>query len=91
MIRSFERSLAHRSFSGDNEYEDGNVVDGMVEKEMSRAYIVALTGLAGRRDRDEAVECGFDDYLTKPISFGKIGELLKRLSAEKGIREGVDD
>jgi CheY-like chemotaxis protein len=91
LIRSFERSLAHRSVSEDNEYEDGNVVDGMVEKEMSRAYIVALTGLASRRDRDEAVECGFDDYLTKPISFGKIGELLKRLSAEKGIREGVDD
>ncbi|KAG4441077.1 hypothetical protein IFR05_003431 [Cadophora sp. M221] len=48
-----------------------------------RAYIVALTGLASRRDRDEAEESGFDDFLTKPISFGKIGELLGRLSKEK--------
>ncbi|KAH6719671.1 M3EW, histidine kinase-group I protein [Leptodontidium sp. MPI-SDFR-AT-0119] len=48
-----------------------------------RAYIVALTGLASRRDRDEAEESGFDDFLTKPISFGKIGELLTRLSKEK--------
>ena len=47
------------------------------------AYIVALTGLASRRDRDEADESGFDDFLTKPISFGKIGELLGRLSEEK--------
>jgi len=44
------------------------------------AYIVALTGLASRRDRDEAVSSGFDDFLTKPISFGMIGELLGRLS-----------
>jgi CheY-like chemotaxis protein len=49
----------------------------------THAYIVALTGLASRRDRDEAEESGFDDFLTKPISFGKIGELLARLSAEK--------
>lgn len=53
----------------------------------THAYIVALTGLASRRDRDEAEESGFDDFLTKPISFGKIGELLARLSAEKGRKE----
>lgn len=47
------------------------------------AYIVALTGLASRRDRDEAEESGFDDFLTKPISFNRIGELLDRLSTEK--------
>jgi CheY-like chemotaxis protein len=51
------------------------------------AYIVALTGLASRRDRDEAEESGFDDFLTKPISFSKIGELLAWKSAEKGKRE----
>jgi CheY-like chemotaxis protein len=48
------------------------------------AYIVALTGLASRRDRDMAQEIGFDDFLTKPVSFARIGELLKRLSEEKG-------
>jgi DNA-binding response OmpR family regulator len=56
-------------------------------RKQMRAYIVALTGLASRRDRNEAEESGFDDFLTKPISFGKIGELLARLSAEKGRKE----
>jgi DNA-binding response OmpR family regulator len=52
-------------------------------KQEKRAYIVALTGLASRRDRDLAEECGFDNFLTKPISFKRIGELLRGLS-EKG-------
>lgn len=56
-------------------------------RKQTHTYIVALTGLASRRDRDEAEESGFDDFLTKPISFGKIGELLARLSAEKGMKE----
>lgn len=53
----------------------------------THAYIVALTGLASRRDRDEAEESGFDDFLTKPISFAKIGEVLARKSAEKGKKQ----
>jgi CheY-like chemotaxis protein len=59
----------------------------MVPKQI-HAYIVALTGLASRRDRDAAEESGFDDFLTKPISFAKIGKLLTRKSAEKG-RKGM--
>merc|ERR1712098_727126 len=62
------------------EDEYGHGVGGPTRQ---NAYIVALTGLASRRDRDEADESGFDDFLTKPISFGKIGELLGRLSEEK--------
>lgn len=44
------------------------------------AYIVALTGLGAGRDRDEAVECGFDEFLTKPIPFQKIGRMLNERS-----------
>jgi CheY-like chemotaxis protein len=65
---------------------------GDKEGESERAYIVALTGLASRKDRDQAEESGFDDFLTKPISFAKIGELLKRVSVEKeGAVEGHQD
>ncbi|KFY25471.1 hypothetical protein V493_04610 [Pseudogymnoascus sp. VKM F-4281 (FW-2241)] len=46
----------------------------------SRVRIVALTGLASQRDRDEAERCGFDDFLTKPVSFRMIGRLLEGLS-----------
>jgi CheY-like chemotaxis protein len=85
LVRSFERSLAHRSMP--EEIREGTRDNGSrienVGRRRNRAYIVALTGLASRRDRDEAKESGFDDFLTKPISFTRIGELLKRLSDEK--------
>ena len=77
----------------------GHVVVGkekIIEKEVQKAvqelhedqgaFIVALTGLASRRDRDEAVTSGFDDFMTKPISFGMIGDLLGKLS--EGERRG---
>ncbi|CZS95843.1 related to nik-1 protein (Os-1p protein) [Rhynchosporium graminicola] len=71
------------SLTGDEKTE--GVENG--EWDGKRAYIVALTGLASRRDRDEADDSGFDDFLTKPISFAKIGELLKKLSKEKEEEE----
>lgn len=77
----------------------GHVVVGkekIIEKEVQKtvqelhedqgAFIVALTGLASRRDRDEAVTSGFDDFMTKPISFGMIGELLEKLSRSENRR-----
>lgn len=48
-----------------------------------RAYIIALTGLASRRDRDQADACGCDDFLTKPVSFARIAEVLDRVAREK--------
>ena len=41
-----------------------------------QAYIVALTGLGAGRDRDEAVKSGFNEFLTKPIPFQKVGRML---------------
>lgn len=103
LIRSFERSFAHRSISEEAGYfnlgagnavqeedvegngEDGDMGKGSTRgRNRGRAYVVALTGLASRRDREEAESSGFDDFLTKPIAFGKIGDLLRRLSLEKG-------
>jgi CheY-like chemotaxis protein len=85
LIRSYEIS---QSVELDEEI-DGRGVSSANEKEneresgvrkRERSYIVALTGLASRRDRDLAEECGFDDFLTKPISFKKIGGLLGGIS-----------
>lgn len=112
LIRSFERSFAHKSISkekgrrfdfgaeedgkgdGDGDREEIDEAEKAVEMAKmhppkgrswgTRAYIVALTGLASRRDRDEAQSSGLDDFLTKPVSFAKVGDLLGRLSEEKG-------
>ena len=85
LIRSYEIS---QSIEMDEEI-DGRGVSPTIEKKdgrknggrkEGRSYIVALTGLASRRDRDLAEECGFDEFLTKPISFKKIGGLLGGIS-----------
>ncbi|KAJ5649324.1 uncharacterized protein N7484_003047 [Penicillium longicatenatum] len=40
------------------------------------AKVIALTGLSSLRDELQAVECGVDVFLTKPVSFKKISRLL---------------
>ncbi|KFY34081.1 hypothetical protein V494_07075 [Pseudogymnoascus sp. VKM F-4513 (FW-928)] len=55
-----------------------------------RSRVVALTGLASQRDREEAEMSGFDDFLTKPVSFKLIGRLLEKLSrGDEGV--GLDE
>jgi CheY-like chemotaxis protein len=62
-----------------------------------REYIVALTGLAAMRDREEAANSGVDDFMTKPVSFVKVGKLLGERSTvgvdgdEKGIGDGAQN
>jgi CheY-like chemotaxis protein len=83
LIRSYENTHFVQHDETNEVFEEKWDSEGVREKR-SGAYIVALTGLASRRDRDLAQECGFDDFLTKPISFKRIGELLRGLS-EKGV------
>lgn len=62
------------------------VMDGMTasakirkhEKEMrlNPTTIVALTGLVSASAKLEALESGMDFYLTKPVNFGKLVEVL---------------
>ncbi|KAF8854647.1 hypothetical protein BDZ45DRAFT_656420 [Acephala macrosclerotiorum] len=93
-IRALERKVfrraaatTERKLMGTESSEDGGFDEQSqimkLDLEKDRTFIVALTGLASRRDRVEAEESGFDDFLTKPISFIKIGEMLKRMSEEK--------
>ena len=41
------------------------------------ANIVALTGLASTRDRDKAFDAGVNMFLTKPVQFSKLFEVLQ--------------
>jgi CheY-like chemotaxis protein len=53
--------------------------------------IIALTGLASGRDQSEAFTCGFDLYITKPVSFAEISRLLDNWEKNGGVAgaEGV--
>jgi two-component system CheB/CheR fusion protein len=50
-------------------------------EQLPRLYAMALTGFASVRDRDEAIEHGFDDHAAKPID---AAALVERLAA--GLR-----
>ena len=62
------------------------VMDGVTASRLIRQYesdhsmrrtpIIALTGLASAAARNEAEEAGIDEFLTKPINFEKLRELL---------------
>ncbi len=46
-----------------------------------RIFLIAITGFASRADRERALAAGFDAYLTKPINFASLRELLDRSMA----------
>jgi DNA-binding response OmpR family regulator len=43
---------------------------------LSGARLVAMSGFAAERERDRAIEAGFDDYLIKPIPLQTLRRLL---------------
>ena len=45
-------------------------------KRRQRLRAVALTALASDSDRQHGREAGFDDYLTKPLDFGRLRAVL---------------
>jgi CheY-like chemotaxis protein len=46
------------------------------ERNSHSAYIVALTGLAGDEYREVAFKAGVNDFLTKPVSLKRLGEVI---------------
>ena len=40
------------------------------------ALVIALTGLASSQDQREAIASGVDLYMTKPVSFKDVGQIL---------------
>lgn len=99
LIRSLERGDARTCQSLSGDLDSANIASTLdntttaTKKKLAQdrptkrgekgAYIVALTGLASRRDREKAKSCGFDTFLTKPFSFVMIKELLEQVSARK--------
>jgi len=44
--------------------------------------IIALTALAMAKDRENCIEAGANDYLTKPVRLKSLVEAMQRLLAE---------
>lgn len=81
----FEATRKIRQYENDRVFDKNSSDDAQPIEEMrkdARCYIVALTGLGASRDREEATKCGFDEYMTKPIPFQKVGKLLKERSSK---------
>lgn len=48
-----------------------------------RCFIIALTGLSSNSARLEAWNCGIDQYMTKPVNFVKLAEVLRKEKERK--------
>ncbi|KAF2848894.1 sensor histidine kinase-like protein/response regulator [Plenodomus tracheiphilus IPT5] len=60
------------------------------ERNLPRCSIIALTGLASASAKLEAWSSGIDHFMTKPINFKALGELLRKeeLERQERRREG---
>ena len=64
------------------------VMDGMTashtirqfeaQNSLPRVPIIALTGLASAAARNEALEAGMDQFLTKPVSFPELSKIISQ-------------
>jgi CheY-like chemotaxis protein len=41
--------------------------------------LIAVTGMGRDDDKDRAQEAGFEEHLTKPIDYSRLGEILAKL------------
>ena len=53
--------------------------------ELSKMKVIAVTSFAMKGDRENALEAGFDDYVTKPIDTRKFVELVKSILPGENI------
>ena len=57
------------------------------EPGLQSAFLVALTGWEEGEGRRLALEAGFDAYLTKPVPFAAVQELLGQVARESAARD----
>ena len=66
---------------------DGDGIDLVREaKEAQKLKAIAITGRTSDEERDAGLTAGFDCYLTKPIDFHELREVLKSEAASHSSR-----
>lgn len=61
---------------------DGREVTRIIRKRKgAQPVIAAITANAMQGDKEECLDCGMDEYLSKPISFKKLSALIERCTA----------
>jgi PAS domain S-box-containing protein len=53
--------------------------------------VVALTAFAMQGDRERALEAGFDDYITKPVTIAKLKAQLEPSASDAGSESAIGD
>jgi two-component system, sensor histidine kinase len=52
------------------------------DPQLSDVLLIALTGYGAQEDQRRAIEAGFDQHMTKPVSFQDMSRALASLTAE---------
>ena len=60
------------------------------ERGKMRRPIVAMTANAMQGDRERCLEAGMDDYISKPVSANRIGEVLARWLAQPVVANSIE-
>lgn len=59
-------------------YEATKVIRKMDEKMGKHTTIIAMTAYAMQGDKERFIECGMDDYISKPFGLGDLKEILEK-------------
>ncbi len=57
---------------------DGFQATGMIREQDREIPIVAMTAKALKADREDCLEAGMDDYISKPVSLDELKQTLKK-------------
>nr|MBI9109556.1 response regulator [Spirochaetales bacterium] len=57
---------------------DGYQATRMIRSKDEKTPIIAMTAKAYREDRENCLDAGMDDYISKPVSLERLKEMLEK-------------